>query len=494
MYPFIFFIVLSFIFFAARLIPLYSYRLQGCDAYYFLLCSEKFRKTKKLPIVLEPYYLLEPAEQWYPPLFSIFFASLPEKIVNQYHWIINHTLDYFTLVLLFLITKKLTNLELAIIVGLIYSFFGPVLLEFKSLTSRSLTIPIFILFLCSDYLWISGYNIGLVSSILFCLILIFSHKLTMQLIWFITLFLSASYLTLDWVLPVIAAYCIGLLFFRNMLIKIIKAHLDIVKFWYKNWPLLGAHSIYQSRVYSKDKKNEDSHYKSLTFSEIMVQCKHIFHINYWIIFLAIGMWNFNSINPLQHFLMFFLIGIYILVFLVTFLPFLRCFGMGIQYIKYSYPVNLLFVALMINQNPSVLLYILAFICILLSMLNYYSATKNLQLKLKSNNTVIGITKEMHSIVSLINQLDQPRIYCLPYHLADFVAYHTRKQVLWGTHGYGFSKIGHLFPVLTKPIIDVIKQHSITHLLIDKRYCHPNVLNLTDVEKAYEDDNYLFLNL
>ncbi len=90
-----------------------------------------------------------------------------------------------------------------------------------------------------------------------------------------------------------------------MLIKIIKAHLDIVKFWYKNWPLLGAHSIYQSRVYSKDKKNEDSHYKSLTFSEIMVQCKHIFHINYWIIFLAIGMWNFNSINPLQHFLMFF---------------------------------------------------------------------------------------------------------------------------------------------------------------------------------------------
>ncbi len=139
----------------------------------FLLCSEKFRKTKKLPIVLEPYYLLEPAEQWYPPLFSIFLASLPEKIVNQYHWIINHTLDYFTLVLLFLITKKLTNLELAIIVGLIYSFFGPVLLEFKSLTSRSLTIPIFILFLCSDYLWISGYNIGLVSSILFCLILIF---------------------------------------------------------------------------------------------------------------------------------------------------------------------------------------------------------------------------------------------------------------------------------------------------------------------------------
>ena len=81
------------IFMLIRLVPLWKIRNRGCDAFYFLLAAEKFREQKRIPVRFGGLFLLEEDEQWYPPLFYMILALIPDKTLAKIHWAMNHVFD-----------------------------------------------------------------------------------------------------------------------------------------------------------------------------------------------------------------------------------------------------------------------------------------------------------------------------------------------------------------------------------------------------------------
>src|SRR5574340_846994 len=79
-----------------RLWPIWNSRKRGCDAYYYLLCAEEYRKNKKLPIVLPKLFLLDVTEQWYPPLFIELLSIIPTQWLKRTYWLITPAIDTLT--------------------------------------------------------------------------------------------------------------------------------------------------------------------------------------------------------------------------------------------------------------------------------------------------------------------------------------------------------------------------------------------------------------
>jgi hypothetical protein len=63
-------------------------------------------------------------------------------------------------------------------------------------------------------------------------------------------------------------------------------------------------------------------------------------------------------------------------------------------------------------------------------------------------------------------------------------------VLWGTHGYGFHRVEPLFPVFLRPIGDFVRDYSLTHLLLDRRYATLEELRLPSDEVVEEIGDFI----
>lgn len=489
MFEYLLFALISSIFFLARLMPVHRGGKQGCDAYYFLLCAESFRKHKKIPIVLEEYYTLEPQEQWYPPLFSVILGLIPKQALEKYHWVFNQILDYFTLVILFLLLLKLSGIYLASLFCIVYSLSGAILNELKSLTSRSLTLPLCLAFFVVNYFAASGDWVALVFAVGLFMVIIFTHKLTLQLLIFVNLFLSIAFFKPNYLSAIILAYLCAFLFFRRMTVKIIMAHWDIVKFWFRNWSLLGAHVVYQSKPYL-DEKIQCQYYKQQSLREVVAQLKNLVHSNYWVLFLAPALLNFKNISGIFQYTTILLASILTWAILTTFVPLFRCFGLGIQYMKYSNAPSYVLASGILYLEPNRANMILMAVCLILSLRSYYYNCKTLR-PTKSGYSG-AFDSDMKEVILNIRSIPSIKLFCLPFHIADLVAYHAKRPVLWGTHGYGFKNVQEIFPVLQKPINEIIKKHSVTHVLLEKNYCTLRDLVLSNNIIVFENNKYILI--
>lgn len=481
-------------YFAARLYPIWHTRNQGCDAYYFLLCAEQFRKTPRIPIVLPEYFLLEPREQWYPPFFAVFLSFFSENWLKKNHWMLNPLLDSLLFIGLFLAAAILFPIQYALIGALVYAMKAPLVMEFRGLTSRSLGLLLFTLFLFSDFLWVNYFNsfMGLFCAASMGVLLLYTHKLSIQILWFLLPLLSCVFQDIHWLLPFILAYLFSFIIYPNYFLNILRAHIDIVVFWYRNWSLLGAHLVKQSPIYG-DNKTTIQYYKADSMKNILHIIRTLIHMNYWVVFIPIAFMQYPAWTALEQFLIWTVVGIYAWAFLTWAVPKLRCFGLGQQYIKYAYIPNLLLVPFVVLQADSAWALTLFLICFVLSIRQYWLTLK--MLKTPNNHAQIGhLSVELRGILDSLKAIPAARLLCLPLHLADLVAFYTRKPVLWGTHGFGFKEIEPLFPVLRVRIEEFITRYHLTHCIVDKRYCGLEELKLKNYELIQESGPYSLLQL
>src|SRR5215467_8206028 len=91
----------------------------GVDTWYYLASAEAIRAQRRLPIKL-PQYLLHDEKESYPAVFPLFLALLPTKWLGAYFWLISPIVDSVHLLLLYLLSYRLTDSVLAAgIAGLI---------------------------------------------------------------------------------------------------------------------------------------------------------------------------------------------------------------------------------------------------------------------------------------------------------------------------------------------------------------------------------------
>src|SRR5262249_36134886 len=109
----------------------------GVDTWYYLASAEAIRKQKRLPISL-PQYLLHEDKESYPAVFPIFLALLPQAWLHSYFWLVSPIIDAVQLLLLYLLTFRLTDSVLAAgTAGLIYAVTPQLISETRNLNGRA---------------------------------------------------------------------------------------------------------------------------------------------------------------------------------------------------------------------------------------------------------------------------------------------------------------------------------------------------------------------
>lgn len=482
------------LFLAMRVASIWPARHRGCDAYYFLIASEIFRATRKLPINIPGLYLLEPDEQWYPPLFTVILGALPKAFVERYYWLLNHLFDALVGIGIFAGLYAVYGVEAAFAGGIAYALTAFMILEYANLTSRAMAGVALPVFVFGALIWSAGGDqalYGLSAALAAGTFLLFSHKLSVQLLWFLMPFFALAEQNPMWLIPLPGAYLLALLIGRRHFVNILRAHLDIVTFWNRHWRFLGAHVVNSSPVYGRQETGAGYHRAGLVKGNVL-HARRLLQYNPWIIAIVPALLNFHTVPDLERFLLLWIVGSYIWAGLTSWVPFLKCLGEGTKYIKFTVPPTLFIAFGWVWQSGTTTAHVAIAVSVIVSLILLLLVVRHLW---KGSQESGVLTPELEVLLKIIKADDSARIMCLPPHLCDLLAYYTRRPVLWGSHGFGFNdQLAQFFPVMKERVEHFADKYQLTHLLLDENYTSLSVLGLEPDPDAQRSGSYVLYPL
>lgn len=469
-----------------RIYPRLKLKYYGVDTWYYLLYVEEFRKTKKIPVKL-PYYLLDKEEQWYPPVFPMMLSIFPSKFLEKHQWLINPLIDCVQLLLLYIITFAVTkNFLLAMLSGIIYATTPTLISENTNLNSRSLASLIFTgVMLCLMGFVIINNNFWLIPIILGGAIMLLTHKMVAQNFVFVMLALTGCYRDVKFILILVTVFLTAVIISKGFYLKILKGHIEILKFWRKNLYNLRAHQVYDSNIYKKPEDHCDDRFHLPGIKGIKRYLKAIItqNNNWYSVFLLPFVFLFNTFSPSEKFYFYWVFWSYFLIVLVTFVPQLKFLGESYKYVKFTiFPTAILFSSI---WHTNKLFYTILLIFLLL--LNLKSIIKNYKMLNKNPRGNIG--NELMEIINYLNQTSKEGIMAISNFSADAIAYFTRKKVCWGGHSSGWNRLQDWFPVLKKPIEYFFEKYQLNYLLIDTDYVNIDYLKLKNFSLLLTEGRY-----
>ena len=475
--------------FFLRVRPRLKAKSRGVDTWYFLACVREYKKNHKIPIRLKN-YLLDIDEQWYPPGFTIFLSIFPVKFLEKYQWLLGGLIDCLQLALVYILTFSWTgNLTAAVLAALVYASAPTLIAENSTLNSRGLGSLNFTLLLLIFFFYQQTGNLLILAvAFISSFFLLLTHKMAVQNWIFASLGFALIFWRIDFALFLAAGFLLAIALSGGFYIKVLKGHIEILRFWAKNLRNLGAHQIYDSEIYhnsGRSRKRLFPLFHQSGFKGIVKHLKHIFGHNPWVVFLPVvflfaPVYEFNF----WPFLFWWTILTYLFVFLTTFVSPLRFLGEGYKYIKLSIFPLAYMTGVMSAASPVLpyLFMVIFGLCVFLSV------------KFVGRQTYDAQNEILKKIYGYLELRPEDGIMILPLHLADAAAYLIGKKVLWGTHGTDgtgrWAKIEELFPVIKKPIEYFFEKYSLHFLLIDKNFVEPEDLKLgPEFKKILEKDNY-----
>jgi hypothetical protein len=452
----------------------------GIDHWFWKAYIEEYRKNKRFPPVL-PQFLLD-QHQWYPPLFPLIMARLPEVLLDRFSHVLAIGIDLIRLALLMIAAYMLTGRINSLIgVGIAYSV-TPILISYNvQLNPRglgALFLDVIVLLLVW-LIWHDGplWGWGLVAFVSGLILL--THKMTTQLFWFSCLF--AGVLFYDWHLVMLVPVSIvsALILSKGFYLNVFKAHWDIVSFWNRNWRWMTGHPVLESPIYGTPSYETPEKYFRPDVKGLVRRLQFLLGFNPWgWAVLVASLWMYAQVDPMQTRLtiedawMVQWLGLILLfMLLTTFIPFMRCLGNGYLYgYNAIFPAGLLIAMIWGGlKHDKVVEYILygTFLSCLISIAYYFW-------KLKHSKTQ-KVDENMDHVLKHLKNMPDGVVMCFPQHWHDVVAYKAQKPVLYGAHGFGFKLIEDIFPRFLKSITEVISEYNVKYLLIYDGYLPENFL-------------------
>ncbi len=479
------------VFLVLRLAPLLDNRDRGCDAFLFLMLAAAFRRRRRLPIVLPDLFLLEQPENWYPPGLPIVLSVVPDGWLRRYHWLISSLIDVAVLIGLVIVVAQWHGAVAALVVGGAYGLTPYLVMEYSTLNARALGTALFMAFMFAWAVWMQGDGWAIVAAVLLGVLIVYTHKLTVQLLWFLAPFLALVYADAAWLVPLALSYAVAFLVAPPLFIKIVRAHADIVRFWARHWRHVGAHQVRDSPIYGTAKRGSGFHGEG-SVRDLLRQARWLFQYNPWIVIvLAVVFWA-DALSWTDEFCAWWVAGTYVWAALTMFVPAFKGLGEGTKYVKLALPPSLVLTASAIVSVPAEVVWPLVVACFLLQALLFARIVRALR---RNDDAVLGgVSSELSSLIEVIRREANARVLCLPIQLSERVAFEADKPVLWGAHGYGFDRLEPFFPVLREPISYFVSHYGLTHLLLDRRYAPLEALGLSPRADSVEHGDYILARL
>jgi hypothetical protein len=462
---------------ALRLLPhFFAPHGVGVDHWFWRAYIEEYRKNGVFPPVL-PQFLLD-IQQWYPPLFPLILSKLPQRFFDQYSHVLAVLIDLVRLSLLmfaaYLVTGRTNSMVAA---GLIYSL-TPILISSNTqLNPRGLgalfldlTVLLLIWLVWHDAaVWFWGL-VALISGLI-----LLTHKMTTQLFWFSSIL--AGIVFMDWRLLMLVPVSIGsaLIISRGFYIKVLKAHWDIVSFYYKHWKWGSAHPVRESPIYGEPKYETSTKFFRSGFSGFVYTMQYLFGFNPWgwvVLVASLLVYGPSTNLTAEDLWMIQWLGLTLLfIILTTFVPSMRCLGRGYMYnYNAAFPASLLVAMIWGGHKHTHLVNLLLAITLLacLAGIIFYLW------KLKHSKT-LKVDSDMEVIIGHLQKSLDGVVLCLPNHWDDLIAYRTNHKVLAGGHGYGFKLLEQIFPRILRPIAEIIGEYKVKYLLTIDGYLPDNFI-------------------
>jgi hypothetical protein len=100
---------------------------------------------------------------------------------------------------------------------------------------------------------------------------------------------------------------------------------------------------------------------------------------------------------------------------------------------------------------------------------------------------MGRDADFDNLIQHIQTWAPSRFAVFPLQAAEPVAEKTPHAVLWGGHGLGFNQLEGFFPVLTRPLSEIIYKNEINYVLWDSNYW-PNGMARMEQEGVLQRNN------
>ncbi len=433
------------------------------DEYYWKLVANEYKKQKGLPITLSNKYLMEDDRQAYPPFFGILIGRiLNERFAN----FIMPSIEIVIILILGVVLHFLQTPLSIVFLALGIYVAAPILVIYNTqLTPRLLGdfflfISLITQFLATQQLEhsIEAIFLWILSSI-FISLMIMTHKMTTQLYIFLMPFWALS--LSSWNIPLFTA--VGFIFFFYLVgwkfgLYQLKAHIDILKFWHKNWRNLGANQFLDSPIYGNPNVSRNQLFH---LSGIKGYIKHIKTVISYApinLLLPIASLISNSWPPLWVIVWIYIT--YLWSFCTLFVPSLKCLGGGHLYIFNAIVPAAIYISYLPNSNNVTWILVFGFILTLTSILFAWKIISSRKITVNSDFDVF---------LSYIKNLSKSKIAAFPLQIAEAVAYNTHHSVLWGGHGNGFKPLNGFYPILTEPIEKFFYKYNIEWIIWDSTY-------------------------
>jgi hypothetical protein len=462
----------------------------GVDTWYYLASAEAIRKQKRLPISL-PQYLLHEDRESYPAVFPLFLALLPQGWLRSYFWLVSPIIDAVQLLLLYLLTFRLTDSVLAAgTAGLIYAVTPQLISETRNLNGRafaSLLMTITMLVLLRSVIPSIGpsgsltgpddYGVWIVGTLLVA-VLYNTHTSTT-----IALLVSLSTLSFvfgEWRLLAagVAGLPLAILISGGYYVRVIRNHVDAARFWMRNVRFTRAHQIDDSPLYGVPRGSTDGApqaapsgglYRSKLLLAARVLGENPFILPMLFTPIPENVWAAH--------MYWWAVAIVAWSLLTTFGGPLRILGPGFHYMKTSVFPTAYVLSVTVNVQEGAISWV--GLALVIAMIASFAALAYFYRVMAGRRTehTAQTPPDLAEAAAYLRALPGPRALVLPSMYADFVAYAARKAVVWGGHSGNLEKFEEFYPVLRKPIDYFVERYSVDYLVLDTAYVEPERLGI-----------------
>jgi hypothetical protein len=456
----------------------------GVDTWYYLASAAAIRRQKRLPISL-PQYLLHDAKESYPAVFPLFLATLEPAWLRSYFWLISPIIDAVQLLLLYLLTFRLTDSVLAAgTAGLIYAVTPQLISETRNLNGRafaSLLQTITMLTLMrsvipsdgpsatltgpSDYgLWIVG--------VLLVGVLYNTHTSTT-----IAFLVSAATLTVvfgepRFLLAGVAGLPVAIAISGGYYVRVIWNHAQAARFWIRNVQYTRAHQVEDSPLFST-RNGGGSPRQGLYRSWLSLIARVLGENPFILPMLVTPIPN----NVWAAHMYWWAVAILVWSLLTTFGGPLRVLGPGFHYMKTSVFPTAYALSVTVNIQEGALSAVgLALVISVIASFAALAYFYRVMARRETEHTA-QTPPDLAEAASYLRRLPGQRVLILPSMYADFVAFNADKAVVWGGHSGDLTRFEEFFPVLRKPLAYFVERYAVDYVVLDQAYVRPEQLGI-----------------
>ncbi len=478
-------------------------RYFGVDVWRNLSIVDFIRTHGRLPEHLPTYMLKGPFD--YPPFLLFLLSFLPKMWLEKNQGFISPVFDFLHSFLVFFVTYYLTDDYLpALIAQLLYISAPMTIMENAQLTPRSLGVLFFSCCMMAAFMGVEGNSwFFLALSVAFGGACLLTSKMATQ-----TLFLTFTAFTVIEMNPLFVAVLVASLVgtviaTKGFYLQILKGQLCVFKYFRI---IINDRYSHQVRGAVASSKNSDligriNHFIGRFPVFAFVLGGPVVTLAF-AAFLSQGLTGtgpFTAENStILHRLGIWLGIIWVMGVATAQVKPIQFLGEGTKYIAYGmFPAAIVLASygahMFYAVNNIVPLMIIAALILASLVQAYY-----LQNRIIVNDTSRTITPALRRVMDFLQGIkDEVRLATIPFSLADGVAYFVGCQILSSDSGHVLGNSEDyldFYPVLRRPLPEILKKHNINYLLINKNYVTLEELRLGNPEAVLQEENFILIKV